>query len=120
MSCFSYWSGCRTGRRHCRLQPSSGAKAAAARLLGDHFWFLRVGREGNRLPQPRASAYNHRGLAYRHSGGLADAIEDYSAAIAINPVYALAYNNRGYVYEAQGRKEDAIADFKACFFSIRR
>jgi tetratricopeptide (TPR) repeat protein len=51
---------------------------------------------------------------------LADAIEDYSAAIAINPVYALAYNNRGYVYEAQGRKEDAIADFKACFFSIRR
>ena len=43
---------------------------------------------------------------------LEHAIEDYTAAVTLNPIYALAYNNRGYVYEAQGRKDDAIADFQ--------
>ena len=57
--------------------------------------------------------YNRRGLAYRRSGDSARAIDDYTTAIGLNPVYALAYNNRGYVYEAQGRKDDAIADFKS-------
>ena len=47
------------------------------------------------------------------SDNITRAIEDYTAAIAINPVYALAYNNRGYAYESLGRRGDAIADFNA-------
>ena len=45
-------------------------------------------------------------------GDLEKAIADYSAAIQLNPVYALAYNNRGYVYEARGDKRAAAADFR--------
>jgi len=57
----------------------------------------------------------------RHSGDLPHAIENYSAAIAINPVYALAYNNRSHAHEAQGHREDAIiATSRRRFFSIRR
>lgn len=55
---------------------------------------------------------NSRGLAYRKTGDLDKAIADYSAAIQLNPVYALAYNNRGYVYEARGDKQAAAADFR--------
>jgi mono/diheme cytochrome c family protein len=55
---------------------------------------------------------NRRGLAYRKSGDLARALDDYTKAITLNPAYALAYSNRGSVYEAQGRKEEAIADFQ--------
>ncbi len=65
---------------------------------------------------------NNRGLAYRKKGDLDNAIQDYTAAIALNPIYALAYNNRGYVYEAQGRQEGRRCRFppRACARSLAR
>ena len=67
--------------------------------------------EAIRLKPSSASAFNHRGLAYRKKGDNARAIQEYTTAVTLNPVYALAYNNRGYVYESMGEREKAIADF---------
>ena len=39
-------------------------------------------------------------------------MQDYSAAIAINPIYALAYENRGHLQEAQGHRDAAIGDLR--------
>jgi cytochrome c len=39
------------------------------------------------------------------------AIEDYTRAIQINPIYALAYLNRAYAHEAKAAKAEAIEDF---------
>ena len=44
--------------------------------------------------------------------GLDGAIEDYSTAIMINPVYALAHANRGYLQAARGRKDAAVSDLR--------
>lgn len=40
------------------------------------------------------------------------AIEEFRAAIAINPSYSLAYNQLGYAYRSAGRMEDAESAFK--------
>lgn len=67
--------------------------------------------EAIRISPKSASAYNHRGLAYRKKGDDARAIEDYTVAVSINPIYALAYSNRGHAYEALGNRKEAIRDF---------
>ncbi len=57
-------------------------------------------------------AYNFRGIAHCEAGHFYDAIEDFNAAIAKRPDYALAYNNRGYVLLLIGGLEKAaLADF---------
>lgn len=40
-----------------------------------------------------------------------DAIEAYTAAIALDPNFALAYNYRGHIYYLQRKYEEAIEDF---------
>ncbi|MGE0434145.1 MAG: tetratricopeptide repeat protein [Planctomycetota bacterium] len=50
----------------------------------------------------------------RHSvGDLEGAIDDYSAALRIDPQLKGAYNNRGNVWQAQGKLDEAMADYDA-------
>ena len=60
-----------------------------------------------------ANAYNNRGNAYRETGDLDKAIQDFNTAIDLNTEYAKAYNNRGRVLatpkrmaEGKGRPND--------------
>jgi tetratricopeptide (TPR) repeat protein len=58
-----------------------------------------------------ATAYKNRGNAYDDKGEYARAIEDYDAAVRINPSDADAFNSRGTTYAALGRYERAVMDF---------
>jgi len=72
-------------------------------------WSYIIEREPVRLP----FAYNNRGLAFAKKGQLPRAIEDYSAAIAIDPEFAIAYGNRGLLYGATGEYDRALEDYSA-------
>lgn len=57
-------------------------------------------------------AFNYRGIAHCEAGHFYDAIDDFNAAIAAQPKYAIAYNNRGYVLLLIGGLEKAaVSDF---------
>jgi tetratricopeptide (TPR) repeat protein len=60
----------------------------------------------------RANAFNTRGFAYFKKDDLVRAQEDFTAAIAINPLKSIFYLNRGHVYEAQGKASDAVDDLQ--------
>jgi hypothetical protein len=55
--------------------------------------------------------YYNSGLALYQDNFLPKAIEDYSKAIAINPIYSHAYNNRGSALLAIGETQSALKDF---------
>ena len=57
------------------------------------------------------TAYCNRGVACAGIGRLAEAVQDYDKAIALNPDYALAYYNRGLACAAMGRLAEAIGDY---------
>ena len=56
-------------------------------------------------------AENHFGVALSDEGKLDEAIEHYSAAIAIWPNYAEAHNNLGTARVDQGKTDDAVHEF---------
>jgi tetratricopeptide (TPR) repeat protein len=56
-------------------------------------------------------AYNNRGSAYNVAGEHDLAIQDFDAAIALEPEYTIAFNNRGLAYESKGMYDLAISDF---------
>lgn len=56
-----------------------------------------------------AFAYNIRGLSYAGRGDYLQAIQDYSAALALRP-YAEFYNNRAIAYSAVGQYKRALED----------
>ena len=58
-----------------------------------------------------AIAYLNRGLEYFDKGYYDQAIDDYSASIALNPKNADVYNNRGNAYHAKRDYDRAIGDF---------
>lgn len=58
-----------------------------------------------------AIAYLNRGLEYFDKGYYDQAINDYSASIALNPKNADVYNNRGNAYHAKRDYDRAIGDF---------
>ena len=60
-----------------------------------------------------AIAHNNRGNALLSLGKYDLAIEDYNAAIKLNPNYAKALNNRGLAHLKKGEYDQAIADFDA-------
>jgi len=55
-------------------------------------------------------ARNNRGIAYAKAGQYEPAIEDYNAAIRLNPHFD-AYNNRGSAYAKTGEYQRAIGDY---------
>jgi tetratricopeptide (TPR) repeat protein len=56
-------------------------------------------------------AYYHRGIAYQTNERYAEAIQDYSNAISLDPDYYEAYNNRATVYDELDQTEPAIRDY---------
>lgn len=67
-------------------------------------------KAGERILAQLATAYNNRGLAFRASGDLDRAIEDYDQAIRLMPDYVVAINNRGVALMAKGEFDRAIID----------
>jgi len=68
-------------------------------------------QSGREPPKRLATAFDNRGVAYRHKGQYDLALEDYEQAIRLNPSNANAYNNRGIVYRIKGEYARAIADY---------
>jgi tetratricopeptide (TPR) repeat protein len=60
-----------------------------------------------------ANEYYNRGLFSFNNGDYADAIEDFTNAIHLNPDYVLAYNKRAWAYDKTGEADKAIADWEA-------
>ena len=60
---------------------------------------------------PHAVAYNNRGATYSANGNNDYAIEDFTHAIALHPLYTEAYYNRGLAYYSIGEIEKAIKDY---------
>src|ERR1700744_4912432 len=58
-----------------------------------------------------AQAYVNRGLIYRQTKRLDQAMADYEWAIALDASDATAYLGRGLVYKARNQPEEALADF---------
>ena len=56
-------------------------------------------------------AYNNRGAAWIGNGDYHKAIDDYTAAIALDAKYLAAYENRGVAFNRQGQYDKAIKDF---------
>ena len=55
--------------------------------------------------------YLRRGNRHYDAGEYADAIAEYTKAIALDPNSAVTYNNRGYAYAELGKYAEAIADY---------
>jgi tetratricopeptide (TPR) repeat protein len=72
-------------------------------------WNYVIEKEPNRFP----IAYNNRGLAFQAIGQYDRAIQDYTAAITLDPAEYLAYTNRGVAFHAMGQFDRAIQDFTA-------
>ena len=60
--------------------------------------------------RPEASAWTSRGNTHRRLDRPAEAIKDYTAAIALDPNYAKAWYNRGRVRLSLGQTDEALAD----------
>jgi tetratricopeptide (TPR) repeat protein len=58
-----------------------------------------------------ATDYYNRGLFSFNNGDYADAIEDWTCAIRLNPNYVLAYNKRARAYDKMGEADKAIDDW---------
>ena len=64
-------------------------------------------------PNELLQAYFNRGRAYAEQGDDDLAIDDYTAAIELDPQFAQAYNGRGRAYDEQGDYEQAMEDYTA-------
>ena len=62
-------------------------------------------------PTYAARVYNNRGMAMFAADLFANAVDDYSNAIRLDPKFSEAYVNRGVVYMMNGRIEPAFQDF---------
>jgi tetratricopeptide (TPR) repeat protein len=62
--------------------------------------------------KPSAAAHYNLATALSVAGSIDEAVQEYEAALELNPDYASAHNNLGSVLAAQGRLPDAIAHFR--------
>jgi tetratricopeptide (TPR) repeat protein len=86
-------------------------RARASYLLkGDYDHAIEDYSEAIRLDPKNASAFYHRGYAYR-STDYARAFTDFNEAIRLDPKNAFTFYHRGSAYLATGDYEHAIADF---------
>ena len=60
-----------------------------------------------------AIAFYNRANAFYGAGDFDRAIDDYGAAIRLDPTYASAFSNRGNAYSLKGDPDKAIADYDA-------
>ena len=58
-----------------------------------------------------AVAHNNRGITYALAGQFDKALEDFEAAVALDPTSAKAFNNRGLIHQKQAAYDRAIKDF---------
>lgn len=68
-----------------------------------------LGNSGN-SPEEEAMAHAMRALAYSLKGQYAEALDDYDAAISLNPDFPIALNNRAWALFKSGRAADGLAD----------
>jgi tetratricopeptide (TPR) repeat protein len=66
--------------------------------------------EGNKHGLMAATWYNNRGVLYRQLQDLDHALQDFTAAIRVDPTYVLALHNRAQLRRALGDAEGAVAD----------
>jgi tetratricopeptide (TPR) repeat protein len=94
------------------LYAVSGLDAHQVGNYDEAIQFYTLAIEAGDLPD-RSLAYvhNNRGASYRNMNRYNQAIEDYDAAIRLNPEYATAYYNRGIAYDRKGFHGLAIDDF---------
>jgi tetratricopeptide (TPR) repeat protein len=63
--------------------------------------------------EQRANFFTNRGDSYQFKGELGAALDDYNAALRLDPNFALAYNNRAVLYKKMGDRAKALADYEA-------
>ena len=63
--------------------------------------------------ESRANFFTNRGDSYQFRGDLGAALDDYNAALRLDPKFALAYNNRAVLYRKMGERAKALADYEA-------
>ena len=66
--------------------------------------------EGGKHGLMAATWYNNRGVLYRQLQDLDHALQDFTAAIRVDPTYVLALHNRAQLRRAIGDAEGAMAD----------
>jgi tetratricopeptide (TPR) repeat protein len=65
---------------------------------------------GGLAPDEEATLLAMRALAYSLKGEYARALDDYDAAIELNPEFSVALNNRAWALYKSGRAKEALAD----------
>jgi len=63
--------------------------------------------------EQRASFLTNRGDSYQYKGELGTALDNYNAALRLDPNFAQAYNNRAVLYKKMGERSKALADYEA-------
>jgi tetratricopeptide (TPR) repeat protein len=66
--------------------------------------------EGSKHGLMAATWYNNRGVLYRQLQDSEQALQDFTAAIRVDPTYVLALNNRAQLRRALGDAEGAVED----------
>ena len=64
--------------------------------------------------ESRANFFTNRGDSYQFRGDLGAALDDYNAALRLDPKFALAYNNRAAVHLHLKHYDKAWADLRRC------
>jgi len=90
-----------------RQAANQGHEQASAELANS----LNPQNAGPGVPASPARGAVNRGNAHSDLGQYQKAIDDYSEAIRLDPLYACAYLNRGYAYHDLNQDEKAIQDY---------
>ncbi len=85
--------------------------ALRALRLGEDYEAIKLLSKAIGVSPRNSRFYNDRGVAFKRSGNIEQAMADYSKALEIDPDFAGALNNRGVVLLLKGDYDGAIADF---------